>query len=326
MKIITVTMNPAADKTAEAGAIAVDGLNRLENVILDAGGKGVNVSRTIAALGGESIATGFLGGSAGVEIERALQIPRIKTDFVKIRHSTRTNLKIVGGDGAVTEFNEPGAAVSPDESDALREKLLEYANPDAMFVFAGSLPRGSYAGVYGTLITAVKAKGASAFLDADGEAFRLAVNAGPDYIKPNRFELAQYFRLSALPDRVECADLCRRLIASGIGLVALSLGAEGAMFVTKTEELYAPGLPVTVLSPVGAGDSMVGALAYGFGAGMGLRDAAALSVAASAGAVATRGTKPPDRAGVDGLLKQVRFEPLQTGAAVIYRDIMPMLR
>ena len=305
--IVTVTMNPAVDKTAEAGTLVVGGLNRLENVVLDAGGKGVNVSKMIAALGGDSVATGFLGGSAGVEIERSLQKLYIKTDFVPVSRQTRTNLKVVDSGGIVTEFNEPGADVSPEEFDVLRTKLLGYADPDAIFIFAGSLPRGLDVGAYETLINAVKSKGAAVFLDADGEAFRRAINAKPDYVKPNRFELAQYFGLDEPPGAMECVVLCKRLIGTGIKLVALTLGAEGALFVTGTETLFAPGLPVTALSTVGAGDSMVGALAYAFDAGLPLREAAALSVAASAGAVATRGTNPPDRATVEELLKQVTF-------------------
>jgi 1-phosphofructokinase len=300
-------MNPALDKTAETPAITAGGLNRLSNVVVDAGGKGINVSKMIAALGGESVATGFLGGGSGSQIEQMLQAPGIAPDFIRIAFQTRTNLKVRSGESGITEFNEPGAELSPDDMPALKEKLLGLAKPGARFVFAGSLPRNAPADTYKQLIIAVKAMGAEAFLDADGEAFRLALEAGPDFIKPNKFELLQYFGATGDPSLAECAALCRRLTGK-TGRAALSMGAEGAIFVSPEETLYAPGLKIAALSTVGAGDSMVGAFAYAAQKDMGFRDAAALALAASAGACTTEGTKPPTRETVDELLKQVKFE------------------
>ena len=311
--IVTVTLNPALDKTAAISKLVPGGLNRLENIVLDAGGKGINVSKMIFAIGGSSVASGFLGGGSGDEIERTLGKLGIKTDFVKISQPTRTNLKVLCDEHGITEFNEPGAFVSAEELGALKEKLLGLTKPGMLFVFSGSLPRGIEPDVYAALIRAVKEKGAAVFLDADGAAFKAAVEANPDYIKPNLFELTQYFgetiKPSAAPEEKLdfCAVLCRRLIDKGIKIVTVSMGAEGAMFVTETEELYAPGLKLKALSTVGAGDSMVGALVYAFQKGMPLTEAAALGLAASAGAVTTEGTKPPSRDLVDNLIKQVRI-------------------
>ena len=92
--IVTVTMNPAIDRTVEINELKHGGLNRIEKVEYDAGGKGINVSNTIHELGGESIATGFLGGSAGKIIESVLNEKNIKTDFVWVENETRTNTKI----------------------------------------------------------------------------------------------------------------------------------------------------------------------------------------------------------------------------------------
>ncbi|MCL2700018.1 MAG: PfkB family carbohydrate kinase, partial [Defluviitaleaceae bacterium] len=101
--------------------------------------------------------------------------------------------------------------------------------------------------------------------------------------------------------------LCEKFIGMGVGTVALSMGAEGALFVSRDEALYAPGLKVNALSTVGAGDSLTGAFAYALDNGMPLRAAAALAVAASAGAVMTEGTKPPGRETVDKLAEDVVF-------------------
>jgi len=304
-QIITVTLNPALDKTARVDTIVPGGLNRLENVVVDAGGKGINVSKMIAALGGQSIATGFLGGGSGKEIAKTLHELGIPSDFVEISQPTRTNLKVLCNQHGITEFNEPGATVSDDEMNALKQKLLDYAKPDTIFVFSGSLPRGVDTDIYAALIRMVKNRGAMVFFDADGAAFRAAMEATPDIIKPNKFELLQYF---GADESADCIALCRQLLDKGVQMAAISMGAEGAFFVTKNESLYAPGLKLNALSTVGAGDSMVGALAYAFSNGMSLREAAALSMAASAGAVTTEGTKPPSRTLVDTLINQVKLE------------------
>lgn len=308
--IITVTMNPAVDKTAEVDSLLPGGLNRLRNVVTDAGGKGVNVSKMIRALGGESVATGFVGGAAGEGIRRTLEGMGIRQEFVAVAGLTRTNLKVLDATGAVTELNEPGVEVTSAELAELEDKLCQYAAPGNCVVFAGSLCRGVPADTYARLIRLVRQGEASAFLDADGEAFRLALAAGPDFIKPNREELLEYFgeRDSSLQT---LTALCRRLLDTGVGRVALSMGADGALFAGPEGVLRAPGLRVKAHSTVGAGDSMVGAFAYAAANGLSWRETAALSVAASAGAVTTTGTKPPSRTLVDELLGQVVLEALE---------------
>lgn len=308
--IITVTMNPAVDKTAEVDYIECGELNRLKNVVSDAGGKGINVSKMVAALGGKSLATGFVGGGSGAEICTVLSRMGISHDFVQVAATTRTNLKIVEHKGRVTEMNEPGVQVSDIELDALLAKLTSLASPETLFVFSGSIPSGMGTDIYKRCIALVHAKGARAFLDADGEAFRLGLCAQPYFIKPNREELQKHFDLTSRPDTPELVRLCQRLMRDGVEQIALSLGAEGALFLKGDSVIRVPGLRVKTHSTVGAGDSMVGALAYAADCGMPYEAGLALAVAASAGAVTTIGTKAPDRALVDSLLKQVVIETL----------------
>ena len=140
--IITVTMNPAIDKTLDVENFTGGSVHRVTKVIQDAGGKGINVSKAVQALGGETIAAGFLGGTAGRMIEHALDDLSIRHEFVHIDGETRTNIKVVdtAREGFVTEFNEPGPVVTPRNIDALAERLEELAGPSAIFVFSGSIP------------------------------------------------------------------------------------------------------------------------------------------------------------------------------------------
>ena len=121
--IITVSMNPAIDKTVEVSRLLPGGLNRILKVEYDAGGKGINVSKTIRELGGESIATGFLGGNAGKTIENVLNERNIQNDFIWVDGETRTNTKVFEENGEVTELNEPGPIIGEEQMKKLMNKL-----------------------------------------------------------------------------------------------------------------------------------------------------------------------------------------------------------
>lgn len=305
--IVTVTMNPAIDKTVDLEHFEHGGLNRLSNVLIDAGGKGINVSKTIKALGGETVATGFIGGSGGMTILKMLKEMGIPSDFVEVQGETRTNLKVVESNGFVTELNEPGPGISSEEIEVLTKKLLGYAGEDTLFVFAGSIPAGVDKGIYKELIIKVKEKGAKVFLDADGELFVNALEANPDIIKPNRVELEEYFNLDYRASEEELAGLGGRFLDRGIEMVAISMGQMGAIFLTKDKKIKVPGLKVEAHSTVGAGDAMVAAISYGLDQKMDFVECIKLGVATSAGAVTTLGTKPPALSLVEELKSRVAY-------------------
>ncbi|MDD4849708.1 MAG: 1-phosphofructokinase family hexose kinase [Gemmiger sp.] len=305
--IVTVTMNPAVDKTAAVDALVPHTLHRLACVVRDAGGKGINVSKTIVALGGNSIATGFLAGDTGAAIAKSLDgLPGITPDFLELAGESRTNLKLVEPDGALTEFNEEGPEIAAADRQRLAAKLAGYAAPGVLFVLAGSAGRSAPPESYRSLIAAVHAKGGKVFLDADGAQFANALAAKPDIIKPNAFELCQYFGRQQA-DTPALVKMGRELNRQGVGLVCISLGAQGALFVAGAQTLRAPGLRVDCRSSVGAGDAMVAAIAYGLDGGLPLPECLRLAMATSAAACTTVGTKPPERRMVEALLPQAEI-------------------
>lgn len=303
--IVTVTMNAAIDKTVELDTFEHGGLNRLKNIVLDAGGKGINVSKTIKELGGETIASGFIGGSSGETIKRVLKELGIQADFVEVDGETRTNTKVVEPNGFVTELNEPGPVISEEKLQELTDKLLGYAKEDTLFVLAGSIPSGVPKTIYRDLIEKVHAKGAKVFLDADGELFVNSLEAKPDIIKPNRAELEEYTKADYRLSENDLVRIGTDFLNDGIGTVAISLGSMGALFLTKDQKVKCPAVPVKAHSTVGAGDAMVAALSYGMNQKMTFEECVKLGMATSAGAVTTVGTKPPTRAKVDELMEQV---------------------
>ncbi len=306
--IVTVTMNPAIDKTVEIDMLQQGGLNRIKRVEYDAGGKGINVSKTICELGGSTVATGFLGGSNGHTIANVLKEKNIESDFIWVTGETRTNTKVFEKNGALTELNEPGLTVSEAQVEALLEKLEGYAGEETLFVLSGSIPAGADKDIYANIIRLVHSKGAKVFLDADGELFRRALKARPDIIKPNRAELEEYAKLDYRASEEELLKIAEKFAEGGIGAVAVSLGQAGAMFVAGNTKVRCPALSVKAHSTVGAGDAMVAAISYAWDKKLSLEEMIRLSMAVSAGAVTTIGTKPPARELVEVLKDQVIME------------------
>lgn len=308
--IITVTMNPAIDKTVEIESLKPGGLNRITRVEYDAGGKGINVSKTIHELGGVSIATGFLGGNNGKTIENVLNEKGIQNDFIWVEGETRTNTKVFEKNGEVTELNEPGPEIGEEKVAQLIRKLESYAGEDTLFVFSGSIPKGVEKSIYAELTRKLHEKGSTILLDADGELFRLAVEEGPDIIKPNRVELEGYAGIDYRASAEELVRITRGLLEKGIKTAAVSMGQSGALFVLPGYEVKCPALTVKAHSTVGAGDAMVAALAYSWDQKLGQEETVRLCIAASAGAVTTIGTKPPARGLVEELKGQVIIEQI----------------
>ena len=303
--IVTVTMNPAIDKTVEIDTLCPGGLNRIQRVEYDAGGKGINVSKTIKELGGESIAVGFLGGNSGRTIENVLNQKGIRNDFVWVEQETRTNTKVFEKSGELTELNEPGPVISPEQSQELLNKISAYASEGTLVILAGSIPSGVDSDIYAQIIRMVHAKGGKVLLDADGKLFRQALKAVPDIIKPNRVELEEYMGIDYRATEKELLDAAEKFLESGIETIAVSMGKSGAMFVRDGFQVKCPALSVKSHSTVGAGDAMVAALAYAWDQKLGSEDTVKLCMATSAGAVTTVGTKPPSREVVDELINQV---------------------
>lgn len=260
--IITLTMNPAIDKTAELATLQVGELNRLQNVMMDAGGKGINVSKTIKNLAGNSIAYGLIAGNSGSFIENELDQLDIKHDFIRIKGNTRTNLKVLDKDKILTELNESGPTPSSVDLELLKSKIFDKLNKDDILVISGSVPLNVPAHYYYDLIQLAHQKQAKVILDADGPLFKEGVKAKPMIIKPNKFELCQYYHVNEDIDDEEVVKLARKFISDGVEIVVVSMGCKGAIFVSETQAMKVNALRIKAHSSVGAGDAMVAAIAY----------------------------------------------------------------
>ncbi|HSK68195.1 MAG TPA: 1-phosphofructokinase [Candidatus Limnocylindria bacterium] len=283
--IYTVTLNPAVDKTVRIPGFAAGRVHRVEDIRLDPGGKGVNVSKAIQGLGGRSVAMGILGGAEGRWIRGRLEAMGLEGDFLLTREPTRTNLKIIDPlSRATTDVNEPGKPVRPAILARLLARLEARCGAGDVVVLSGKAPPGTDDTLYAQWCARLRQKGARVCVDADGPLLQYAAREKPDVIKPNEEEFA---RLTGKPG-MGLPDIAREalaLCASGVGLVAVSLGERGALFAHGVRVLHAQGLRVPVVSTVGAGDSMMAALALWLERGEPLEQMARTAVAAGAAAV-----------------------------------------
>ena len=310
--IYTVTLNPALDKTVEIPSFAADSVNRITTMRTDPGGKGINVSKVISKLGGQSIATGILGGDTGLAIQSALKTMGLKTSFRFTEGETRTNLKVIDPvNHTNTDINEPGVTVSEEILNGLLAQLTAGLEKGDIVVLSGSLPKGSPRDTYYTWTGACKKAGAKVILDADGELLEAGLKASTYLIKPNNHELSQLLgETLATPEELNKA--ARRLMEEhGIAKVVVSMGGKGALYVTQDETIYAEGLKVPVGSTVGAGDSVVAALAVAEESGMGLEETVRLSTATGGANVMCSGTQAAEYEVIQELLPKVVFQKIQ---------------
>jgi 1-phosphofructokinase len=307
--IYTVTLNPALDKTVEIPNLTINSVNRITTLRIDPGGKGINVSKVIDKLGGRSIATGILGGDTGRAIQSSIEKLGIMSDFKFVEGETRTNLKVIDPvNHTNTDINEPGITVSEEIIDSLLGKLLGKINNNDIVVLSGSLPKGAPKNTYEKWVKACREKGAKVILDADGEMLAAGLKASPYLVKPNDIELSSLLgrTLTTLEEIKDAAINLKEQY--GLGKVVVSMGGKGALYVTGNEVIYAHGLKVPVGSTVGAGDSVVAALAVAEEAEMSLEEAVRLSTATGAANVMCSGSQAAEYSTIQELMPKVLYQ------------------
>jgi len=306
--IVTLTPNPSVDRAVTIDALRRGEVHRATEVRVDAGGKGLNVARAITAQGGEAVAVLPSGGPEGRLLEGLLADAGVPSRVVPIAGAVRMNISVLEPEGTTTKLNEPGPALSPAEVDALLDATGDAIAGATWVVGCGSLPPGAPVDLYARLVERARAVGVRVAIDSSGAPLAAAVAAVPDLVKPNHEELAELVGhpLPTLGDVRAAAD---ELVASGIGTVAVSLGADGALLVTADEVAHARATIVAAVSTVGAGDCMVAGMVNGLSRSLRPADALAEGVAWGAAAVTLPGTRVPTRADLHGIPVDLTHTP-----------------
>ena len=285
--ILTVTPNATVDKTYRVDDFALNRVNRPQETMTVAGGKGINVARVYQTLGGGALATGFLGGTQGEIVARELAREGIAGDFVTISGETRVCIAVVDPkSGTQTEVNERGPKATAAEVDALRERfshLLSHHRFDCV-VLSGSLPPDAPDSLYAELIELARGQNVSAVLDASGEALRQGIAARPWLVKPNQFELEALFH-RPMETAADATGAARELRARGVENVIVSRGEKGAVLIGASGTWQSRPPQIEFASAVASGDSFVAAFLWAWRHGANPQDPeSALRLATGAGA------------------------------------------
>jgi len=304
--IVTVTLNPTLDKTLSVPKLQPGTVHRARILREDLGGKGINVSRALQALGTTSSLTGFMGGGTGQIMTSGLQAAGFDVHFVHVEGETRRNITLLDeASGQYTKINEPGPTVAPHHVAALQDQIDQMAHPGDLWAFCGSLPPGAPLDLYARLIQQVQERGGRALLDSSGAALREGIAVYPFAIKPNSEEASELLGSPLYSDEEHCSA-ARRLQTTGVPVVAMTCGAQGLILAMDDGTLRASPPPVPARSPVGAGDAALAGLLWAIADGCDALETARRVVACGTATAMQEGTGVGDRTLVEELLKQVQ--------------------
>ncbi len=289
--ILTITINPAIDKTIIVDTLKVNEVNRVISSREDLGGKGINVSKILSKLNVPTIACGFIGSRNYAKVSQIVDNEALATDFVLVDATTRTNTKIVElSTQSTTDINEPGFEVTKKEISQLKTLISSIASEVDMVVFSGSLCQGMSLEYYGQLIQCAKEK-TQVVIDAEKSALKEALRHSPLLIKPNVSELE-----GLLNEKLDTEDKLMKAALqlmndSNTKMMLLSNGSQGSYFISFERIIKADALKVNVKSSVGAGDSMLAGFISELNKSNNIEEALRIATACGACAVSQEGTQ-----------------------------------
>jgi 1-phosphofructokinase len=301
--IITVTPNPSVDRTLVVPTLRRGEVNRADAGQMDAGGKGVNVSRALAANDVATRAVLPLAGPDGRLLGELLSETGISFVAVPVEGPTRSNISVVEPDGTLTKINAAGHALTADEVEAILDAATTDSAGVTWVVGCGSLPPDTRPDFYASLIERGRAMGASVAIDSSGKPFDACLGSRPDLVKPNLEELAELVGrpLDTIDEVVQAASEVR---VDGPRTIVVSLGAHGAVLVGDDDAVLAIPPPIVPQSNVGAGDSLLAGFLAGGGRGA---EALRRGVAYGSAAASLPGTTMPGPHDINP--DAVRLEP-----------------
>lgn len=260
--IYTVTFNPALDYVVKVNHFTMGEVNRTVQEDVYYGGKGLNVSAVLAALGYENTALGFVAGFTGEEIERGVKSLGFHSDFIRVKRGmSRINVKLKAEEE--TEINGMGPEITAEDVKLLFDKLDCLGEGDVL-VLSGSIPKSLDDGIYERIMERLKGRNIHIVVDATKELLLNVLHYQPFMIKPNNHELGEMFGVR-LTNPDEIIAYARRLQEKGAKNVLVSMAGDGAILIAEDNQVYRMGAPKgEVKNSVGAGDSMVAGFIAGY--------------------------------------------------------------
>lgn len=305
-KIVTFTLNPAIDKSSSLEHVMAENKLYCDKPLYEPGGGGINVSRAIHKLGGNSLLLYTSGGFAGQRLGQLLKEEGLDERAVKIDNSTRENLIILEkATNLQYRFGMPGPVINEKEIEKIFE-IVSNLNPFPDYlVISGSIPAGVPDNIYAELAKKAKKQGAKVVIDVAGPPLKEVMKEGVFLIKPNLGEF-QGLMERELKEDDEIKEAAYQLIRDNCcSVIVISLGAGGVLFVTEDIAKFMRPPTVPIKSKVGAGDSMVAGIVLSLAKGNSLKDSIIYGLAAGSSAVMTPGTELCKKEDTERLYKKM---------------------
>lgn len=309
--ILTLTLNPALDLTGDLATLAPGAVNIMQSGHLHPAGKGINVARVLKDLGADVRVSGFLGAENAAPFHALFAETQIEDRFLVVPGATRINVKLVEQDGQVTELNFPGVQVSEEAAASFASHLPLLTADLDYIVLAGSLPRGISSQRLREWMEDLRKAGKKILFDSSGAALDDGLLASPTLIKPNQHELAAWAQ-EPLESKEALMSAAEALQARyGIEHIVVSRGADGVLWLAGDHWWQAAATPMSVVSTVGAGDSMVAAFAWALSRQLSREDTLRLACAVSALAVTQIGVGINDPQKLAALMASVKIASIR---------------
>ena len=310
--ILTMTLNPAIDKSASVEHVVAERKLACKDPRYEPGGGGVNVSRAIKKLGGQSVLLYAAGGLSGQRLQELLDGEDLNHQGISIAGSVRENLVILEeATGQQYRFGMPGPHVTEPEWEDFLRRIGEITPAPDYLVVSGSLPENVSADFYARAARIGKERGARVIVDTTGEPLKKALAEGVYLIKPNFGEFKDLIGSEVTDAEEDIKAAAQQLIQTGqCQVLVISLGAAGALLVSEelTQHITPPTVPI--ISKVGAGDSMVAGIVYSLAQGKTLQESVLYGVAAGSAAVMTPGSELCRKDDTERLYKKMQKDHL----------------
>lgn len=279
--ILCVTPNPAIDRTLHVNTLYHGEVHRADKTLTAAGGKGLNVARTINALGGEPLCMGLIGGHAGNLLEELAEREGLSAHWTRVKNETRTCIILVEDGKDATVINERGADVTAEECEAFVNDIWQQAKRIQFVCVSGSLPPGFSLDSFHSLLSGLVEQKKSVWVDTSGQALKTALSIKDINIKVNAEELRDAVGME-ISDAEQAVKISSQLQGQGVNSIAITLGKDGAVLSSKNGNWSAKPPKIKAVSSVGSGDAFFGGLAFALD--LGHLHAVALQYGVAAGA------------------------------------------
>jgi 1-phosphofructokinase family hexose kinase len=307
--ILCVTPNPAIDRTLQVDALRVGEVHRATRTLSAAGGKGINVARAVRTLGGEPFCLGLVGGHTGDLLADLVKQEGLSAHWTRMRGETRTCVIVTQPAQDATLINEPGVEVSAEECTAFIADVETYAAQAELICVSGSLPPGFSLDLFEDMLNRLVFDDKPIWVDTSKQALKIALGVRGLNIKVNASELSEALGVEIFSsEQVRIA--AHTLLAAGLGQVVVTLGRDGALWVSAAGSWLASAPEIRPVSSIGSGDAFLGGLAVGLTSGQPIEQALCQAVAAGAANALTFGGGMFSREDFESIHREVKSAKL----------------